>query len=182
MTPEQNYALIEKLKARSMHVLIISRHNTDKRHLTDCRFNHAKTIFNNWAMLDKQENEKHWSVIIKNPDLTEYGTTNLFNIQPFTRSKRFLPAFRDYIDIVLSRRRFNLSNTDYWRYATWRGWKNREHHLRRLRRMILLAERDGLNEPMEIRPNGLMIDGNHRLIIAERLGFKRVICKVQSST
>ena len=44
--------------------------------------------------------------------------------------------------------------------------------------MILKAERDGIAEPLEVRPNGLMIDGNHRLIMAEYLGIPRVICRI----
>lgn len=182
MTPEQVDALVKKMRARSLNVLVVSRHRKDPRHKSDCTTDKAIDLFVEWKAIKYLNNDKHWSLLFHNPDLIEYDVRNLYNIQPFTRSKRFLPAFQEFIDIVLSRRRFNLSSTAYWQYARWRCWRKKEANLRRLRHMILLAKRDGITDPPVVRPDGLMVDGNHRLIIAERLGLPRIICKVQSST
>jgi len=180
LTPEQVDKLVAKLRRVSMHVLIVSRNKPDKRHLSDCSELTLCQTFDGWEYLDRCDTEKHFSVIYKNTDLVEFDTANLFNIQAFTRSTQFLSAWREYIDLVISRRRYNLNHTSYYKYTQWRGWRNQNAHLRRLRRIILLAERDGISKPLEVHPNGLIIDGNHRLIIAEKLGIKKVICKLSS--
>jgi len=181
-TQEQVQALVDKIKERSLHVLIMSRNNPDPRHLSSCALHSMLELFDGWDTLGSCYNIKHYTIILHNPMMLEYDTTELFNLQPFTRSRRFLSSFRDYIDLVLSGKRFRLDNTAYWRYATWRGWRNRTHHMRRLRHMILQAEQNGITEPVIVYENGIMVDGNHRLIIAERLGIPRLICKIQYST
>ena len=181
LTPPQINRLMQQLKEKALNVILVSRIYPDERHLSDCTEKAAREIFSDWEFVDWKHNSKHYSILFHNPNLIEYDTANLFNIQPFTRSRRFLPAFREFIDVVISRRKFRLDKTAYWNYATWRGWRNRLSNLRRIRKMILLAERDGITNPPLVRANGLMIDGNHRLIIAEKLGIPRIICK-QSST
>ena len=181
-TPEQVDRIVERLRDNALHVIMVSRHHRSERHLSDCTEPAIMEWFKDWELLDERRDSKFFSLIFKNPDLVEYDTINLFNIQPFTKSKKFLPAMREFVDLNISRRRYTYNHTKYWEYCKWRGWKPRVNYHRTLRHKILMMERDGITRPLLVRENGLMVDGNHRLITAEYLGIPRVICKVQSST
>lgn len=52
-----------------------------------------------------------------------------------------------------------------------------KHH-RTLRGKVMTMERYGITRPIEVHANGIMKDGNHRLIMAEYLGLPRIIGRV----
>lgn len=177
-TPEQVERMVAQMRDNSLHVLIMSRHNQSERHLSDCREEAVKAWFDGWELLDEQRDSKFFALIFRNPDLVEYDTVNLFNAQPFTRSHKFLPAFREFIDLNLSRRSYTYNHTKYWEYCKWRGWQTKVKHHRALRHKVLMMERYGMTKPVQVHRNGIMEDGNHRLIIAEYLGLPRIIGRV----
>jgi len=177
-TPEQVERIVEQMRANSLYVIIVSRHNTSERHLSDCTEKAVMEWFSEWELVDSRRDAKFFALIFINPDLREYDVKNLFNAQPFTRSQKFLPAFREFIDLNISRRRYTYNHTKYWNYCKWRGWQPKVKHHRTLRHKVLMMERYGITRPIEVHANGIMKDGNHRLIMAEYLGLPRIIGRV----
>jgi SAM-dependent methyltransferase len=170
--------VMDRMWNNSLHVLIMSRHNPSERHLSDCTERVVKEWFSNYELLDERRDSKFYALIYRNPTLREYDTKNLFNVQPFTRSTKFLAAFREFIDLNVSRRRYTYNHTKYWEYCKWRGWQPKVKHHRTLRKKVLTMERYGITKPLLVHKNGILQDGNHRLIMAEYLGLPRIICKV----
>jgi len=177
-TPEQVERIVEQMRANSLYVIMVSRHNTSERHLSDCTEKAVMEWFSEWELVDGRRDGKFFALILKNPDLREYEVKNLFNVQPFNRSKKFLEAFREFIDLNISRRRYTYNHTKYWNYCKWRGWQPKVKHHRTLRGKVMTMERYGITRPIEVHANGIMKDGNHRLIMAEYLGLPRIIGRV----
>lgn len=177
LTPDELDRLMEKLWAKSLHVLVVSRHTKASVHKSDPRREAVMDFFKDWTFLMSCLNDKHYGLLFKNPTLREYETHNLYINQPFMRSQKFKDAFEAYIDLVLTKKRFNYGNTDYWRYMRWRGFTQKLSRAQTHYRMIKSVKRIGLTDPLIIGDHGILTDGNHRLMIAERMGIKRIICR-----
>jgi len=94
------------------------------------------------------------------------------------------------IDDVLAEKEFDPVKTDYFKYFKWRKFKNKGSLFRRHVRLIHSMKEHGLyKDPLIIgrvvkghyEPNRL-VDGDHRLIVAKKLGIKKVICRVEKET
>ena len=183
LTPDENLKLKSKLDKKASSVIIIGRYKTLNRHKSPCHLEYLRGLFNDWQEVKVIHDKKHFSVMFKNPNVNEVDVDNIFHYQQFFKSKKFLPSYNKLIDRVLDGGDFDPLNTDYFEYLKWRKFKNKQVLLKR--HIDLVNDMKlGLREPLTIgrmvngkmEPNRL-VDGDHRLIVAKKLGINKIICK-----
>ena len=119
-------------------------------------------------------------------NLVKKKVEDIVIFQQFIKSKRFLPSYEKLIDTVLSGVEFDPIKTEYFEYLKWRRFKNIRELLPRHIELIKNVSAGGLTSPLvigrtvdgEYHENRLY-DGDHRLIIARKIGIEDVICKVR---
>lgn len=184
LTPEQNEALEKQLREKSLNVIVIGRYKTLKRHKSPCDMKYLKELFKDWDIGGIQEHKKHFSILFKNKYLVEKDVSELTHYQQFMKSKKFLPAYTDFINKVLAGEKFDKSKSDYAEYLRWRKFKNKKTLLKRHTDLIFDMKENGIKNPLlvgriidgELDKNRLK-DGDHRLIVAKCLGINKIICK-----
>jgi len=186
LTPEQNKLLVKKLTDRALNVIVLGRHKMKEQHASPCYQEYIKELFEGWDIHGTIEKGKHYSIHFGNPNLVEKDVGDLSFFQQFMKSERFLPAFREYIELVLSGRKVSLKDTAYADYLRWRRFKSTRFLLERHKKLILDIRDNGIREPIVIGriineqyDENRLKDGDHRLIIAMELGMNKVICKKQ---
>ena len=184
LTLDQFTKLIEKFAQKSLYVIVIGRYKTLERHHSSCDEATLRGNFESWEAGEIVYGSKHFSIIFKNPQLLEKNVEDLSFFQQFMKSKRFLPAYNQLIDLVLSGKDFDPLKTDYYAYLTWRGFKNKDELLARHIDLVGDIKENGIREPLEIGrtikgvyEENRLVDGDHRLIVAMGLGLKSVVCK-----
>lgn len=177
LKPEDLTKLVYKLYDAALYVVVVGRNNTNAAHKSPSDYQSLKTQFGKFAEENVINGKKHYSVLFKNPSLCEVDTEGFLALQQCSRSRMFMPSFTKFIETVLSGDDFDPLDTDYYRYLkSRRKTKDIYRHID----LIKSIEKDGILVPLVI--NGeVILDGDHRLIIAHYLGIKRIICK-QSST
>jgi hypothetical protein len=97
-----------------------------------------------------------------------------FNID--NKDKTLIPLFTDLIKKVLSGETFEPYGTAYFDYLKLRT-KNPGHVLARHIELIKDVKENGITFPLRV-DRKVLLDGDHRLIIARHLGIRKVICQI----
>jgi SAM-dependent methyltransferase len=183
LTPEQNSELEKKLKAKSLYVVLIGRYKTLDRHASPCTLEYLQELFKDWEEVKVIHDKKHFSVMFKNKYLVEKDVDDITFYQQFIKSKKFLPSFNEYIDKTLAGEKFDRAKSDYADYLRWRQFRSVGTLLRRHTKLIQSMKKDGIREPLVIGrtidgkyDENRLYDGDHRLIIAKKLGINKIIC------
>lgn len=178
LEPEALAALVARLRAKAAMVLVVGRHRGHARHASPADEETARQTFAGWQERGRTADAKHYGLLLRNHDLHEVHTAALFARQPFVHSPRFLPSFREYIDLVLSGKAFDPAETAFAAYLRQRRFRHYAERLEHYRQMIVRVAGDGyLGSVLAARADGQLRDGNHRLMIAERLGLEVVLCR-----
>lgn len=185
LTPEQLDILVSKLRERVLNVVVISRFKQAKEHNSPVSLSYLKELFSGWQMSEVIEKGKHFSLMFTNPDLTVKDIEKIFPKQQLARSKKFLPSYSKLVDDVVGGKKFDPKETDYYKYLEWRGFGNKDERIKRHIELIKDMNKLGYNEPLTIgrvvdnqyEPDRLY-DGDHRFIVARKLGMANVICKI----
>ncbi|OGM29332.1 hypothetical protein A2630_01950 [Candidatus Woesebacteria bacterium RIFCSPHIGHO2_01_FULL_44_10] len=181
LTKPQLTKLVNNLKERVLSVIVVGRHARSQRHKSPCDLTSLRALFSDFIGDKSVIGYKHYSVIFINPRLTEKNVDEVFNNQPLVRSRKFLPSFSKLIDDPS-----DPTNSDYYRYLKWRGFENPKELL--MGRVDLIADvrKNGIKNPLLLgrTVNGQyekdrLSDGDHRIVIAKKLGIKKVICKIR---
>lgn len=184
LTQRQLNKLINHLKERALSVIVVGRHRRSKLHKSFCDLGSLRALFPDFTEGKSVIGGKHYSVILHNPNLIEKEVDEVFNNQPLTKSRKFLPSFSKLIADSS-----DPFHSDYFCYLRWRGFRNARDLL--MKRVDLIADVriNGIKNPLLL---GRMIngkyekdrlsDGNHRIIIAKKVGIKKVICKIKNHT
>jgi SAM-dependent methyltransferase len=184
LTPAQLQQLVQKLNNRTLNVILIGRYNTAPVHKSPADLRFLRKLFDGWQEKRVIEGAKHFSVLFRNPTLTSRSVDDLFTKQQFFRNSRFLPSYSRLIDDILEGKSGNHQDSDYYEYLLWRGFKNSAELLPRHIDLVRSMQEEGIREPLTIgrmvngkyEPNRL-VDGDHRLIVAKKLGINSVVCK-----
>ena len=186
LTPEQLTKLVAQFREKALNVVLIGRYKQAPEHKSPVGLDFLKELFASWRMGKVIDGTKHFSVIFHNPDLVEKCVADLFPKQQLAKSERFLPSYGSLIDQVLSGESFDPKQTEYFKYLNWRRFKDTDKLLQSHIDLIHTVKDTGLQEPLVIGRvvNGKyaperLVDGDHRLIIAYKLGIPTVICKVE---
>lgn len=173
MSYEQLERLINSLKEKALYVLVVGRNWLSPKHKYPCDITSLKMLFKDFDNEGQIIGRKHYSVLFKNKQLVEENVDELFSKQQFVRSRKFLIAMNTLIE---------GNSLLYKKYLAWRGFSPSE--LNKKKALIKSIQKEGIKTPLLLgRPEGgkyyseRLADGEHRLIIAKKLGIKKVICK-----
>lgn len=183
IAPKELEKLVAKLREKVAKVIVVSRYNSHRNHASRCDLQYLKELFSGWTMSEPVGSGKHFSVRFGNPDISIREVAGLIPHQQFIESRRFFPSYSELIDLILSGAEFNPQETNYWTYLLWRGFPKPEivfqDHVNLVKTM-----QGGIQEPIIIgrivdgKYNPLrLLDGDHRLIVAHKLGMETIICK-----
>ncbi|MFA7195738.1 MAG: methyltransferase domain-containing protein [Candidatus Neomarinimicrobiota bacterium] len=187
LTPEDLEKLVTQCRNKALHVILIGRYNPYKGHKSPGHLGFLEKLFDGWNEGKVIKGDKHFSVIFSNPDLVARDVDDIFHFQQLYKSQKFLPSYNALIDDVLAGRKFDPLETEYFEYCRWRRFKNKAGMVQRHINLVYSMRDEGVREPLTIgrmvdgkyEPNRL-VDGDHRLIVAKKLGIKSLICQVRS--
>ena len=177
LTSEQLHALKKQMDSRVLNVILIGRHHQHYTHNSPCDFGYLSELFKGWDEVKyiAPHGNKHFSVLFRNPKLTARNIDDLFQNQQLFKSKKFLPAYNKLIDEVLAGKQIEPEKTEYMEYLRWRGFDDCESLFEKHVNVITtMAEERTTQEPLTI-DGGRVIDGDHRLIVAKKLGIKSLL-------
>jgi len=185
LTPEENAQLEKRFKEKFCGVLLIGRFKPiPEKHKSPCGIEYLRELFSGWDEVGLIRGRKHFSVMFSNPYVSMMNVDELTFHQQFIKSKRFLPAYNDLIEKVLSKEEFDPQKTNYFQYLKWRGFKNAGGLFKRHTDLINSVQQVGIINPLVIGRmvrgryiEKRLVDGDHRLIVAKKLGHKLVVCK-----
>lgn len=180
LTDQKLRKLMRNLRKKALSVIVVGRHFRSDVHKSPCDIDSLRRLFRGFKEGKSIVGSKHYSVIFENPKLVEKEVTEVFNNQPLTKSRRFLPSFGRLIDDSS-----NPLNSDYYRYLRRRGFKDSKKLLMERVNLIDDVRKNGIKDPLIL---GRMVndkyqkdrltDGDHRITIAKKIGIKKVICKI----
>ena len=167
-TKEQLTVLVGRLLQKARRVIVIGRKNRVKDHVSDPGYLPLLKLFRGWAHGSVTAVGKHYSTTFINTSagtVTTQNVKHLFQNQQLSKSNRFYPSFKKMIETG--------DDTDYAAYIKWRKFGG--HTLERHRRLIKDVRENGIKSPL-VMEGEKVVDGDHRLIIAEVLGIPEVPC------
>jgi hypothetical protein len=180
-----NKKLVKQLIEKACNVIVVGRFKTLKVHRSPCHAEYVKDLFKDWELVGQLKSGKHFSLSFRNNNVVERDVNDLTLFQPFMKSHKFKPSFDEFIDLVLSDRKFDPTTTSYADYLRWRRFRNKKQLLKRHIKLIKTVSSDGIYEPLLIGrlingkfESNVLKDGDHRLILLKKLGIKKVICKM----
>jgi len=186
LSPKEFERLVKKLRARALYVILIGRYHPIGNHRSTCTHKGLKEAFKGWEEVGMVPGKKHFSVIFKNPDLVEKDVEEFIFTQPLMKSKKFMPSFNKLIDTVMFKKKFDPQGTDYYEYLKWRGWKHKDRLIKKHIALIKNVMEGGIKNPLVIGrmvkgeyDENRLTDGDHRLILAKKLGIKKLLCVVK---
>ena len=185
LTPAHLQTLVQKLNDRALNVILIGRYNTASVHKSPADLQFLRKLFRGWQEKRVIKGVKHFSVLFRNPTLISRSVDDLFTKQQFFKSSRFLPSYSRLIDDILEGKNGNYQDSEYHKYLLWRGFKDSTELLKRHVDLVASIQQEGTKDPLLIgrvvngkyEPDRL-VDGDHRLIVAKKLGIQNVICRV----
>jgi len=196
--------VVDALRTRSLYCIIVS---AKARRIPGCARYDATSVrgyFRDWeeratlALLeaegDPAPRETMYGILFKGA-LKEYDTKELYaawrkgNLEtPFYKNEALPDALDEFYKKVLSRKKFNVKDTAYYKYWEKRRPDQTEVWIRRkLRQKATLAEHirdNGMFSPIYLSETnwrydkGRLIDGQHRLCIAKQLGYKGIFVRL----
>lgn len=174
--------LEKKFQRRAMNVIVIGRHRPLRQHNSPCELDKIVKYFPNWEATQGGSDRKHYSIMFKNPKMAEMDINSLYIFDPPGRNKRIMmvPALLKLIDAIDQKQLIIPIETDYYKYLRWlRVARSKKKQL--MKRHIGLIndiKKRGIVKPLYIRSHdNIILDGDHRYIIAKHYGIKRVLCR-----
>ena len=180
LSPEELTTLVDKLSKSAIYVIVVGRNKSKTVHKSACDKDSLKKSFCAWKSIKIIPAEKHYSALFKNPNLIEKDTEELFDCQPFIKSTRFLSSYTKLIEKVLTGEKVDYITDDYYKYILWRRFKKPELLWQKHCNLIKNVAEYNIMVPINVGRNhdyNKLDDGNHRLIIANYLGIRKVICQ-----
>jgi hypothetical protein len=188
LTPKQLEKLVQRLQAKALNVILIGRRITAPVHKSPADLGFVRKLFSEWNEVQMIDGQKHFSVLFHNPALVTRSVDDLFSKQQFFTSRFFLPSFSKLIDDILQKRPTDPLKSEYYQYLFQRCKEQKERSTKLLHKhmdLIHSMNHTGIENPLIIGRivNGKyesdrLTDGDHRLIVAKKLGFKSVVCKI----
>ena len=186
LTPEEVLALVERLKNRALNVVVIGRYKRLKPHKSPCTIDRIKKSFGEFETVDMRNDEKLFSILFKNPLLCEKKTDELSLTSHDFKHKLLIPAINELLDMIEQGENTNPANTLYYKYLITRDCnpRIRGYKTKQTIRLIKDIKNNGIRKPICIgRINdgkyneNCIYDGDHRFLIAKRLGINNIICQ-----
>ena len=164
-------ALVERLRHRVAHMIVMSRNKEDETHLSNGELSHMELVFRLWRRGRAISRGKHYSVIFHNRKIYPMDTKDLVTMT--RRGKIFTGRLNMLIDLVLSGKPFNPEETAYYAYLREKAVTGRFPLYVGLIKSVM---ENGILVPIRVC-NDLVIDGAHRIMLAKYFGIKNLLCE-----
>lgn len=176
---EQFDALLKRLRNTSLHLVIMGKHSGRSTIPPDRRNLLAR--MKGWQIEEQTRNRRHYGVLFRNPRLFEADTEELYTRHVEATAQvgghsDFFPAFIEFVQLVNSGQEYDYRRTAFHTYLRRRNLRYRETLMEAYAGHVLSIRADGIRRPIVVR-DGMVVDGNHRLVIAHVLGIPKVICR-----
>jgi hypothetical protein len=164
LTPNQLARVVRRLRRKALYVIVVGRH---RHHPTMKSPNDTRTlkwVFGKWRIAKTATTAKHYAIRFKSK-LLEKDVGELLVYQK--TSKYFYPTFIDFI---------KGRGEMYLRYLKKNISTKGERYYHRHGELLKSIKENGILTPIRV-DGGTVINGNHRLVIADYLGQRKVICQ-----
>lgn len=184
LSPEQVTSLIHVLRKRALNVIVISRHESLSRIKYPCEKEKICQYFSEWEVVEGGEDKRHWSALFKSPKMIELPISKLviYDLRNPNKGEKFQSSFSEMVELIGDGRPFDIINTEYWNYFVGMPSFKRMKYIKRGFNLFKSVKKNRLTKPLLIKKHiddkYRVFDGNHRLIICDYLGIKRLICLV----
>jgi SAM-dependent methyltransferase len=180
LTAEQLKTLLAKLHHRSVNLVIMGKHKGEAAIPPDRR--NLLPYLSGWKIATQTRNRRHYGLLLHNPDLYEADVEQIYNRDVLAVAETgghsdFFPAFSEFVRLVAGNQEFDYRSTEFYRYLRRRKLRYRETLMEAYAGHVLSIRAGGIRRPIAVRQNGLVCDGNHRLVIAKELGIEKIICR-----
>ncbi len=172
---------VDKLQSKTCYCLIITKKANDRHERPLTSIADTKYYFRNWeqvgAIYEVDTNDssprKIWSLLFKSKTLNSIPI-NLLKKKAPDYQKEFYDELEKGID---------FKNTHY--LDCWKKWRkdtlNEEEikaFVKEKAKLFDSIKKDGMLRPIVTRHDNCIIDGDHRLEIMRRLGYKNIISRI----
>ncbi|MCP4648828.1 MAG: glycosyltransferase [PVC group bacterium] len=168
LTDEELKDLVRKLRGKTSKVVIVGRHAYNPVHASKPDLPALKKAFQGWVTGEEIKGKKHYSISFENPLMKTVDTNEFFKTQQPSKSERFYPSFKKMIETG--------DAGEYREYLKWRKFKKPESIIAVHNLLIKSIKEEGILTPLFVEGDKL-VDGDHRLIIAQVLGINRLTTK-----
>lgn len=179
---------VNKAAKKTCYCIVVARKKSNIKYESPSELQHLRTYFKDWQELETISGvslrkdptpRRMYSVLFKS-GLARYKMDELYYKQPFIKSRKFLPSFTEFNEKVFIGKPFDVTQTKFYDYWVWRKPRWRPERIAKDVRNWARLSRDvqinGLKTPLVVGKDGILTDGNHRLMTLKQLGYKYVIC------
>lgn len=157
--------MVEGMRHRIASVIVMSRRASHPSHHSNGTLRWMRTVFRLWEPGEVIEHGHHYATIFRNRKIRSIRTRDLARMS--YRSNRFRRTFSDLVERVKAGKSFAPEDTPYYRYlcsvaSSWR--------FERTVGLIRSVLKGGVTTPVRIC-NGRILDGDHRVFLAQRFGI-----------
>jgi len=171
-----------KMKGRVVDIVVIGRQMKLCTFRSPCDFKNIRKKFTGRKYVDIKQNEENLSILFENTDTCSklLDKSDIFYLEMI--KKVFPSAFQELINLVDSDKEFDPEKTSYSRFL-YKSSKRRESRKRKIDKKIKLirsVKENGIITPLLVGQvvdnmpgeKYILLNGDHRFLIAKYFGFK----------
>ena len=193
LTPEVLKEYIKGLRNKTLYCLMVSRKTHNPKQILNPNLDTLREYFKGWieekivpgaSSRGDPVPKRIYSVLYKNPSLKRHLIADTKTVHTeLWQSRKFVPSYRELVKKVWAGEKFDITKTAFYGYCKWRRWEKRMgkkrliHRIERWCKLAVSVRNNGIRDPLTMNERGIVTDGDHRLIIADMLNYKYVICK-----
>ncbi len=163
LTPEEVDRLVRKI-SNSLYIIVVGRHQHHETMKSPNDEETLKRVFGGFELVDSLRTNKHYSYLFKT-GLVEKDVHKL--VAYLKQTEHFYPSFVDFIE---------GKGEMYLRYLKRRISSKGEEYYQKHTDLVNSVKEKGILKPIVVYGE-CVVNGNHRLVLANYLGQKKIICQ-----
>jgi len=187
LTIDEFLLLLDKMKFKTRYCIIVTAELDKGNWRAKADFDSLRRYFKDW-----KEVKTIYPINTKGDSFPRVMSSIMFesslermpiqNIWRWTKERKLIGNVVDIARKVATQEKVeNLKETGYFKtlIRARRRWQEKGvlRHMRERIRMLYDVKKQGLKEPLFVRSDGRLIEGNHRLILLKELGCESVIVR-----
>ena len=192
MRPVELIELLDHLRGHSQKLILVSLRDIKPRKVNRVPGTEetAMKYFTEWERLETIRISPNgdpaprpmYSILFKSR-LKRYRIYDLLNPEFYNKKLRILEyceAFSEFAERIINKN-YDVEGTKFFKlYVEGRRKKLGVARKKRLKKLITMIEdvyKNGMKKPLLVNRMGHMLDGSHRVILLQHLGYEEVLCR-----
>ncbi len=189
MKPGEANLYVQQLAKRSLYCIVVSRNKESNNFASDGRKEFTEALFaNDWELVGGQD-EGDWqndpsptpmySRLFRSAHLAEHTVCSLYDHPDFQGRATYRGAYREFVGMAVSNTPFDIKTTAFYDYVKGRNKWGSEPSARveKWAQLAMDIRDNGINEPVQLRHDGAIKHGLHRLIVAKELDYTYIVAE-----